>query len=232
MNSDFKFYRKSLKRLAYELVGNDRYSKPSIDGLDDKLANYLDFRNGFFIEAGAHDGYNHSNTYYLEKMLGWRGVLVEAVPRMFSRCKNIRRRSRVFNCALVDKDYPGEEVEMHYAGLMSLVKGARKNPQAEGHHIAQGLNWQKLDGTYRFKVWARTLESILDTLPQPVSIDFFSLDVEGFEAAVLRGLNLDKYQPRYILVEADYFDEVNDLLKDNYELVEVMSSHDYFYSRK
>jgi hypothetical protein len=30
---------------------------------------------GFFVEAGAHDGVDISNTLYLEKKLGWRGLL-------------------------------------------------------------------------------------------------------------------------------------------------------------
>src|SRR4051812_36881077 len=41
--------------------------------MDRKLAKYLDFRGGTFIEAGANDGIAQSNTYYLEKHLGWTG---------------------------------------------------------------------------------------------------------------------------------------------------------------
>jgi hypothetical protein len=32
-------------------------------------------RNGFFIEAGAYDGEMYSNSLYLEKRLGWKGLL-------------------------------------------------------------------------------------------------------------------------------------------------------------
>lgn len=232
MSSNFKFAKRALKRQVCEIFGNYSYSRPSLDLLDDKLAKYLNFSNGFFIEAGANDGYRQSNTYYLEKKHGWRGVLVEAIPEFFSRCKKIRKRSRVYHCALADRDYAGKTVEMHFCGLMSVVNGARKTPHAQAEHIADGLRVQNLDKTYRAEVPARTLESILDELPHPVSIDFFSLDVEGFEASVLRGMNLKKYRPRYILVEANYFDDVNDLLKDNYELVGAMSSIDYFYRRR
>ena len=38
---------------------------------------FKDVKNGFFIEAGAHDGVNQSNTYLIEKVLGWNGLLVE-----------------------------------------------------------------------------------------------------------------------------------------------------------
>ena len=41
-------------------------------------------RDGFFIEAGAHDGVEASNTLYLEKKMGWRGLLVEPNPDTFA----------------------------------------------------------------------------------------------------------------------------------------------------
>lgn len=35
-------------------------------------------REGFFIDAGAFNGVDISNTYYLEKELGWNGICIEA----------------------------------------------------------------------------------------------------------------------------------------------------------
>ena len=82
-----------------------RKTKPSLDGIDDKLRKYLDFKNGFFIEAGANDGYSRSNTYYLEKKLGWTGLLVEGIPELYVKCVKRRPNSVVIGCALV-KDRP------------------------------------------------------------------------------------------------------------------------------
>ena len=78
----------------------------------------------------------------------------------------------------------------------------------------------------------RTLESILDELDAAGEIrpiDFFSLDVEGYESQVLRGLNLDRYRPRMILVEARFFDDVDTLLRPHYELVDRLTEHDVLY---
>jgi hypothetical protein len=38
----------------------------SLHDLDDKLLKYLNFENGFFIEAGANDGLSQSNTALYE----------------------------------------------------------------------------------------------------------------------------------------------------------------------
>jgi hypothetical protein len=41
--------------------------------MDRKLDELFDGRPGFFVEAGANDGYQQSNTYYLEHLRGWSG---------------------------------------------------------------------------------------------------------------------------------------------------------------
>ena len=206
---------RKLLRQIYEFgnFGNFKYSKPSLNNLDDKLAKYLNFKDGFFIEVGANDGYSQSNTYYLEKILKWQGVLIEAIPELYEKCKKQRKKAYVYNCALVASDYKESTIDVHFANLMSVVEGSRKIPEEQNKHIADGLKIQNLKKSYTVRVPARTLESILDELTQPLKIDFFSLDVEGYELNVLKGLNLEKYKPAYILVEATFFNEVNSFLK-------------------
>ena len=41
-------------------------------------------KRGFFIEAGAYNGVELSNTLYFEKNLGWTGLLVEPNPDAFA----------------------------------------------------------------------------------------------------------------------------------------------------
>ena len=78
-----KSYLKRVRRNIYEFMGSTKYSRPALFDIDRKLANYLNYKKGFFIEVGANDGYNQSNTYYLEKILDWRGILVEPIPELF-----------------------------------------------------------------------------------------------------------------------------------------------------
>jgi FkbM family methyltransferase len=209
-----------------------RTSRPALGSLDRKLAKYLSCPGGFFIEAGANDGYTQSNTYYLEKKLGWGGLLIEGIPELFQKCRETRPGSRVVHCALVSPDFADATVRMHFANLMSVVDGAMKTAEAQQAHIEDGLDVQHLDRSYTVDVPARTLESVLDETPRPPEIDFFSLDVEGHELDVLKGLNVDKYRPKYILVEARFFEDVNAFLAKRYDLVEQLSHHDYLYRRK
>lgn len=222
------------RRNLYEFFGNPKYSKPALNAIDDKLAKYLGYRGGFFIEVGANDGFTQSNTYFLEKFLGWSGILIEPIPNLFEQCRKTRTKSAVFNCALVSNDYSSKAVSMRYANLMSLTEGALSNRSIESEHISAGLKVQNLDRSYKIDVPARTLESVLDDVKdKPAIIDFFSLDVEGYELNVLNGLDLEKYRPKYLLLE-DFFNtqEVHSYLAVYYSLVEMFTDHDYFYQCK
>lgn len=223
---------KSLINLFTGKKRPERSIRPSLNNLDTKLESYLDFDNGFFIEAGANDGYRQSNTFYLASKRGWRGVLVEGIPELYKKCVVERKESVVVNCALVAQDYPHPTVQMHYANLMSVVDGAFKTKEKQEEHIQAGIDVQRLKSTYEVSVVARTLESVLDQVKDLEQIDFFSLDVEGYELEVLDGLNIEKYTPRFILVETWLFEDVNQLLTSyGYEMLDKLSQHDYLYHK-
>src|SRR5882672_6906915 len=89
------------RRKSFEFFGSDRHSHLALNDLDRKLAKYLDYRSGTFIEAGANDGLNQSNTYWFERFRGWRGILIEAVPEKAEECRRNRPLAQVFCNALV-----------------------------------------------------------------------------------------------------------------------------------
>src|ERR1019366_8614889 len=60
---------------------NDVLYSYSQIGQDAAVAKFFQFRReGYFIEVGAYDGVFLSNTYMLEKQLGWKGICVEPLP--------------------------------------------------------------------------------------------------------------------------------------------------------
>ena len=218
------------RRHTYEAFGCARYSRPSLNEIDRQLEKYLSREAGFFVEAGANDGYAQSNTYYLERFRDWRGILVEPIPRLHRACVRERPKSQVFNCALTSGEDNQQSVTMVDSGLMSIVEGARGSRQADQEHVERGKEVQRLDACLEISVPARTLTSVLDEA-RVERIDFFSLDVEGYEVSVLKGLDLDKYRPEYILVETNFRDEVDEHLCGRYEVVAELSNHDTLYRR-
>jgi FkbM family methyltransferase len=220
---------KDLGRQAFERLGSDRYSRPALYDMERKLARHLPEAGGFFIEAGANDGYEQSNTYWLERFRDWHGILIEGIPSLARRCARLRPGAVVVNCALVEPELEDELIPMAYGRLTSLVRGARGSARADLALLREGA---LADEIYEVHVPGRTLSSVVDEIG-PARIDLLSLDVEGYELHVLRGLDLERHAPRFILVEV--FDEagrreaVDDLLSPRYELVQLLSHHDLLY---
>ncbi len=205
------------RRRAAEALGVSRYSWPALNGLDRQLAQMLGQRDGFFIEAGANDGYTQSNTYYFEKMRNWSGILIEPIPDLCARCRRERPRSVVVQAALVRPDHGPDEIEMNFAGLMSVSARAFGDEETRRRHVAAGLTQHGVNGTYTVKVPARTLSSVIDAHAAGREIDLLSLDVEGSELEALAGLDLARHAPRYLLVEARGRAGVIERLGDYYE---------------
>jgi FkbM family methyltransferase len=230
------------RRRVFERLGSDRYSRPAAWEIDRRLEQFLPEAGGVFLEAGAHDGFTESNTYYLERFKGWSGVLVEPIPALYRECVMERPRSQVFNCALVAADRPGQEVTMLYGGTQSVVSGAWGEALREGAAPVSQRSWSAWgcrrgwEEPYEVSVPARTLTSVLEEAGLS-RIDFFSLDVEGYEADVIRGLDLDRYAPRFVLIEMyDEFgaspEEVQGALGSRYEPAARLSPVDVLYVRR
>jgi FkbM family methyltransferase len=204
--------RERKRRLELEARGEDRLSKPALHELDVKLDAIIGKRGGFFIEAGAHDGYTQSNTYWLERFRDWHGLLVEPMPEMAAEARLSRPDATVLQCALVAADDPRRQVRMRFGDLMSMVEGAKEESWPG---LGTILGWRD---PYEIDVDARSLSSILDQIGVG-EVDLLSLDTEGFEAQVLRGVDLERHAPRYLLVE------VHDRERDRPPVDRVLGRH-------
>jgi FkbM family methyltransferase len=195
--------------------------------MDSRLVELLPWQGGTFVEAGAHDGFTQSNTYFLERHRGWSGVLVEAVPELAARCRRRRRRSRVVDYALVGPDFTGESVEVQFGDLMSTVG-------EDGTHAAGGL---AVAGRrpYSTQVPGRTLSSVLSDAGL-TKVDLLVLDIEGRELEVLAGLDFERHSPRFLLIEtldrATQQPAVDNALAGDYDFMEALSEYDLLYRRR
>jgi FkbM family methyltransferase len=210
----------------FEAVGSERYSHPALFGMDRRLAELMPWEGGTFVEAGAHDGFTQSNTYYLERHRGWSGLLVEPIPELRERCERRRRGSSVVGCALVGPGFQAPTIDMQFGDLMSVAGDHR--------HAAYGLSVSGRS-SYSVSVPARTLSSVLDDAGL-TNVDLLVLDVEGHEADALAGLDLRRHSPRYILLEAldraSQEPQLTRILADHYDLLQPLSEYDLLYRRR
>lgn len=215
-----------LRRGLFESLGSRRYSRPALHGMDRQLEQLLPSQPGVFVEAGAHDGYAQSNTYYLERFLGWTGLLVEAVPELFDKARARRPHAIVKQAALVGPEQDGADVLVHFGDLSSTL--------GEPEHAKGGLHNAGLSA-YQVMVRGRTLSGLLDeaNLDRP---ELIVLDVEGHELAALRGLDLDRHGPTLLLIEmldmANQRPEFDALLGAHYAFADCLSEWDALYRRR
>jgi FkbM family methyltransferase len=190
------------------------------------VLNFFDFpiRKGFLLEIGVGNvieyadrelqqkknlfyqpdnfTFSGSNTQELLE-LGCSGIYIDPVPEHLAQCAVIHRnkldRLRLLCYGASDKD----EILTIGDGL-SMVNNSFTEP---GDMIGRKIQ------CFKTSVF---LEKFC-----PKKIDFFSLDVEGMEDKVLRGIDFSEYQFQLIVVETDkvHRDIISDILPMEYEIL-------------
>ena len=170
----------------------------------------------YFCEAGANDGITCSNTYKLEEIF-WKGILIEPSKKAFEKLVINRKNSLNINCCLGEQNGPkllkGTFAE---GGLMSTVKNDLKIRDSSAHKkniFAKILRKLKINAMIKENyVIAKSFSEIINENNYP-RIDIFTLDVEGFELEVLKGIS-DEHNPRIMVIETrmDSAFEINTLM--------------------
>jgi FkbM family methyltransferase len=206
-----------------------------LHGLDRKLAAYLDYDGGYFVELGANDGVDQSNTLYFERERGWRGVLIEPILHNFLKCQGNRATNNAFFCAAcVSDEYAEPYVRLTYSNLMTTPHGVDSDIGDPAAHARSGAAYlQSGEKPVEVMAVARTLSSLLDEAGAPAEMDLLSLDVEGGELEVLKGLDHRSHRFRYMLVECRDPQRLANYLADaGYVLIDKISQHDYLYASR
>jgi len=183
-------------------------------------------RGGVFIEAGAADGLDQSNTLYLERRLGWSGLLVEPGLDQFESCRRVRRRSIVERCVLGPFARSGETMTVLENRLTSIVRESRDASLVDFDRHVQDISADGPVGTE--SVPCKALGELLDRHGIR-DVDIFSLDVEGAEIFVLEGLDLDRVHIEYLLVETHDLQRLKARLAGRFDFVAAWSEGDYLF---
>jgi len=207
----------------------------SLNQLDKQLEQYVDYDDGFYVELGANDGISQSNSLYFENKRNWRGVLIEPSPHNFLLCKELRgEKNHIFCNACVSFDYKEKYVDIKYANLMSISENLDLDLDDRESHIETGKQFlSNTEEVFSFGAVAATLNSLLKKSHAPREIDFLSLDVEGAELEVLKGINFDEFSFKYILIEVRDLERMTNFLGNKgYVLEKRFSTVDYLFRRK
>jgi FkbM family methyltransferase len=163
---------------------------------EDYILAYV-FKNvdrGFYIDVGANDPnvFNVTRFFYER---GWRGINIEPNVELFKRIVQFRPRDLNYNCGISNTEgnlnFYQETNELDDFMPMSTFD----KTIAEGQRKKHGLHFTET------RVPVTTLNKLLAKISIP-EITFISIDVEGFEKQVIESIDLARYKPVVLCVEA------------------------------
>jgi len=147
------------------------------------------YKNGFYVDVGAHDGVSINNTLYFEKNNNWNGINIEPIKKVFDKLVVNRPNNINLNCAVCNND--GETDFFCNTGHTEMISGIKDTFDSRHFQRLQNENNRHGSTTELVKVTTKKIETICDE--NNVShINYLSIDVEGAEFEVIKSINFDK----------------------------------------
>jgi FkbM family methyltransferase len=162
-----------------------------------EIEKYLDAEftsPGFFLEIGCWDGTLISQSAWLERERGWRGLCVDPFPRNFSD-----RPTQVCHKAISADGMPRRFVKVFHdrrdGGDVSYFSGFEDSIQAHAELIRNFCSHEMVD------VPTITIPLLYDEYKLPLHIDFLSVDTEGAEIEIFESIDFSKFSYGMIVFE-------------------------------
>lgn len=195
----------------------------SQDGQDEFLETqvFKGYRNGYFVDIGAHDGISFNNTLFFEKERNWTGINVEPIKSVFQKLVNNRPTCTNLNLAVSNKN--GRAEFIRNIGYSEMISGLKD--QFDPRHIERlTRELSQMGGTTNtIIVQTRKLDTICSNY-NIKHINYLSIDVEGAEFDVIQSINFENVYIDVIGFENNYQDTAD-------KIVEYLKTKDYIIIR-
>ncbi|MDB2654327.1 FkbM family methyltransferase [Luminiphilus sp.] len=145
---------------------------------------------GFFVEFGATDGLEKSNTFMLERHFGWKGILAEPNRSWLSALRENRRCVIDERCVWnVDGDH------------LPFIECADQELATVEAKATRDLHHKSRRPTARYDVPTVTLTTLLKEHSAPDYIDYLSIDTEGSESEIVASFDWTSKRFGFISIE-------------------------------
>jgi len=183
-------------------------------------------KNGVFLEIGADDGIDKSNTKFFED-IGWYGMCIEPSPKRFKLLEN-NRTCICENYALSNKvdEVDFMDISGWGKGLSGIVDSYDEKHKKR---IEQEIKNPKNKGIEIIKVKTELLNNLLNK-HNINEIDFCTIDTEGGEIDIIKSIDFDKVKIKLIIVENNYNNTlIQKILSNNgYQLIKKINVDDIY----
>jgi FkbM family methyltransferase len=218
---DLSLYIRINLQYSFAQLQQDLFAAWCIEQAEKK--NLIPNQPRYFVEFGATNGFTLSNTFFLEKLLGWSGLLCEPARIWQRELRKIRICNIDLRCVTSKS---GELLDFNET-LNPEFSTLSKYENSDGH-----IDQRKSGDIY--KVESVSINDLLASHHSPLTIDYLSIDTEGSELEILQALDFDKYLFRVLTIEHNFTpkrESVQQLLTKNgykHVLAHVSQQDDWF----
>lgn len=155
---------------------------------------------GTYLELGAFNGVQESNTRFFDDCLGWKGLLIEANPGIYQETIENRpfahKMSFAPSCS-AESTVPFHRVKWTNGGLQGYAVAYNNSKAKPTVDVPCGPLSPVLADIFADDHW----DNNTTTAPVLPTLDFFSLDVEGAEALVLSTIDFQAIRINVLMIE-------------------------------
>jgi len=153
-----------------------------------------------FLEFGATNGVNLSNSYTLEKYLNWKGVLSEPSPQWHDELKKNRPHTNIVSECVWSESNKELNFFMSDVGVLSSLEDFKESDKVS----MPGNTKQRLKSGKNIIVKTISLNDLIDRQFNSKMPSYISVDTEGSEYEILKNFNFNKYRPLVFTVEHNF----------------------------
>lgn len=172
-----------------------------------------------FLEFGATDGLNLSNTYSLEKFLNWSGVLAEPDTQWHNNLKLNRPNTKITHDCVWIKSNETLDFISSSEGELSTIESYKYSDQDSMPANSKSRN--KIIN--KIKVKTISLNDLINIEFKNTAPSYISIDTEGSEYDILKSFDFKNFKPKVFTIEHNYSSlekQIDELLeKNNFERV-------------
>lgn len=173
-------------RVKYQFPINCQFNGEALSAIYESSFGFK--TNGRFVEIGASNGYDYSNTWGLSE-IGWAGIYVEPVPSLAEACRIRHAKNlgvKTICAAAGSSDGRGKLWMIPSWGTATSNQPAAVEVCGKPEEIECEIV---------------TVDSLLIQEMCPSVYDLLVIDVDFGETEVLKGMTLSKFTPKLVIIE-------------------------------
>jgi FkbM family methyltransferase len=167
-----------------------------------------------FLEFGATNGLEYSNTYSLEKYFEWTGVLAEPDPQWHQDLKKNRPNTKLIYDCVWTKSNEKLNFLSSEVGVYSTIEKFKFSDKVS----MPGNSKKRLESAKMITVNSISLNELIKKHFNNLAPSYISIDTEGSEYEILLNLDFKNYHPKVFTIEhnhTDYEKKIDELMKLN-----------------